>query len=113
MKEHNTIKNIQELTTIFRESDSSLVKGIRVCLEKKDVEPTSVIIVEWFPDDVDFEYGIIIDSNKKIFQFGYNYHEKDEDKGEFSEWLDITLNRKDIPLNQSLDIALKNFEKFT
>lgn len=113
MKEHQVIKSIQELTKILRESDDALVKGIRACLKEKGVEPSSVIVAEWFPDDVDFEYGIILDSNKKIFQFGYDYHNKKEGNGEFSEWQDITTNWKDIPLYQSVKVALNNYEKIT
>ncbi len=113
MKENNVIKSIQELTTILRKSEDSLVKGIRACLMKMGVEPSSVIVAEWFPDDVDFEYGIIVDSNKKIFQFGYDYHKNNEGDGEFSEWHDITSSWKDIPLNQRVEIVLKNYEKIT
>lgn len=73
MKDDDTLKIMRKLTMILRESDDALalVKGIRNCLEKINIEPNNVIVAEWFPDDVDFEYGIIINRNKKIFQFGY------------------------------------------
>lgn len=113
MKEHKVIESIQELTTILRESGVALVKGIRICLEKKGVDLNRIIVAEWFPDDVDFEYGIIVDSNKNVFQFGYDYHKKNEGEGEFLEWQDITSNWKDIPLNKNIEIALMNYEKIT
>ena len=113
MKEHQVIKSIQELTTILRESEDALVKGVRSCLKKKGLEPNNIIVAEWFPDDVDFEYGIVVDSKNQVFQFGYDYHDKNASEGEFSEWLDITNNWKEIPLCQSVEIALKNYEKIT
>jgi len=105
MNEHSAINSIQELTKILRESNDAMVKGIRSCLKNKGVEPKSVIVVEWFPDDVDFEYGIIVDASKKVFQFGYDYPEKSEGEGVFSEWNDITPNWKQEPLDESVALG--------
>lgn len=111
MNEPNSIKNMQKLTTILRESHDALVRGIRARLKEKGVEPSNLIVAEWFPDDDQFEYGIVVDASGKVFQFGYNYFNKTEDNGEFSEWHELTSKWSDIPLHESIEIALKNYEK--
>ena len=111
MKEHIDINTIQELTKIFHESNDAMVNGIRGCLKNKGVEPKSVIVAEWFPDDVDFEFGIIVDASKKVFQFGYDYSEKNKGEGVFSEWNNLTSCWKQEPLCESVAFVLENYEK--
>ena len=80
---------------------------------QKGIDLQCIVVAEWFPDDVRFEYGIIVDLNKQVFQFGYDYFEKKEDHGEFTEWHNITSSWSDIPLFKSVEVVLREYAKIT
>jgi len=113
MKEHQFIKSIEELTLVLKESNDDLVLGIRKCLAEKDIDLETVIVADWFPDDVSFEYGILVTQQGRVFQFGYDYYDKPMGKGAFSEWHEITNNWQEIPLSQRVNVALKHYVKNT
>lgn len=43
-----------------------------------------------FPDDLDFEFGILVTPDRRVFQYGYSYRGQAEDGGRLTEWRDET-----------------------
>ena len=113
MKNNKIKENIQQLTEIMQSSEESMVVGIRRCINEKNIKLNDLVIVEWFPDDMDFEFGILVTNDCEVYQFGYTYSEKTKDEGSFSEWENITKNWKDTPHSSSIAVAVKQNEKST
>jgi hypothetical protein len=80
---------INELTTELRSSEDPLWCRLRQLLRERDVPPDSAALVTMFPDDTKYLYGIITMTDRKIFQFGFDYLNGVE-TGTFVEWRDFT-----------------------
>ena len=113
MKERAIKETITQQTEILRNSNESMVAGIRRCIEEKGINSQKIIVAEWFPDDASFEFGIIITSENKVYQFGYSYMNKPEGNGYFSEWGNLTNTWQNEPHSKSIALALKENEKNT
>jgi hypothetical protein len=53
------------------------------------VEPQATALVEMFPDDVAFYYGILATADGRLFQFGFDAR-NGEARGTFTEWRNCT-----------------------
>jgi hypothetical protein len=113
MKDRAIKETITQQTEILRNSKEAMATGIRRCLEEKSINPKSIIVAEWFPDDTSFEFGIIVTYDNKVYQFGYDYLDKPEGNGYFSEWENLTTTWRDVPHAKSIALALKENEKNT
>ena len=107
MRNSKTIESIKELTNIFHSSQDDMICGIKQCIESEGINPKELIVAELFPDDTCFELGIVITKSGKVFQFGYNYFENQENKGSFTEWHDLTNQWQGTPHSQRIEAALK------
>jgi hypothetical protein len=97
---------IRLLTKLARESDEPLWARIRVLLREKSLDPARVFVAECFPDDTQFEFGIVVTDDGRVFQFGFDYlHRKVED-GMFSEWDEITVRFTTTPHRDSIALGL-------
>lgn len=75
---------------------------VRVLLSERGVDVTASILVESFPDDNSFEFGVLITQEGKIMQYGFDYLHKVISEGEFTEWNDITSRFRDTPYEKSV-----------
>ena len=107
MKERTIKETITKQTKILRNSNESMVSGIRRCIEEKGIKPNEIIVAEWFPDDTSFEFGIIVTGDNKVYQFGYDYMNKPEGNGCLDEWVNLTNTWKNMPHSKCIALALK------
>ncbi len=83
---------------------------MRELVRKKNIDPQSSILVESFPDDENFEFGIVVDKNGKVFEFSFDYLGKPIAQGELSEWKNITDWWESTPYREGVSIALTMIE---
>jgi hypothetical protein len=76
----HTQAEIGQLTQLLRASDDPFWRRLRQLLTAKHIDLSSTLVVQCFPDDQDFEFGIIVTKPRSVFQFGLEYlHRSVED----------------------------------
>ena len=103
-------KYIEELTQLMHKSEDPFWSRIRELLKEKGLELNKSILVDCFPDDEDFEFGIVLTKEQTVFQFGFNYSNRPVDKGKFSEWKNITKTWQASPYRKQIEISLQMVE---
>lgn len=102
--------HINELTQLMRKREDPLWSRIRELLEEKGLEINKSILVDCFPDDEDFEFGIVLTKEQTVFQFGFNYLDSPISKGAFSEWKNITNTWQTSPYRKQIELGLQMLE---
>ncbi len=64
-------------------------------------------MAECFPDDFDFEFGIVVTADAQVFRFGFSYYQKPVQLGEPTEWGDLTQTYATATHRPSTDLALR------
>ncbi|MEZ4590208.1 MAG: hypothetical protein R3D55_03575 [Chloroflexota bacterium] len=98
---------LQTLTQLLRESDEPLWRRIRELHLKKNLKPEELILVDCFPDDDEFEFGIVLTKEKEVFQFGFSYSDRPVSEGEFLEWKNITNTWQASPYHKLIELSMK------
>ena len=83
---------IEERTTLLRESALPMFRRIRELLEAQRIEAQRAALAQLFTDDNSFEFGIVVTPHGGVFQFGYDYLGRDPGSGNFAEFEDLTLS---------------------
>ena len=99
--------NILSLTKQLRTSDDPIWTGLRRELMKRDLDPQHILVATSFPDDRDFEFGLVVAEDGRVFQYGYSYLDRAEDAGEFTEWSNETERWRSRPNFQDVAIAFE------
>ncbi len=100
------LEQIAELTNLLRGSEELLWTRLRTLLREKGLDPARTILVECFPDDPQFEFGIVVTEAGKVFQFGFDYLHRQVKDGWFSEWEDLTARFRGTPHQESITVGL-------
>jgi hypothetical protein len=82
--------DIEWLTKDLRVSDEPLFRRLRELLSARGVDPAGAWLVELFPDDTAFQFGLLVTADRRVFQFGYDYLHRGVGEGELREWVDLT-----------------------
>jgi hypothetical protein len=83
-------EDIVSLTQQLRESKEPLWSRIRELLIERGLRPSSLALVASFPDDAQFECGIVVTADRRVYQFGFDYLHVGAASGTFKEWRDFT-----------------------
>ena len=102
-----------EITETIRNSNNAFALGIRRCLEGKGIELSTSIIADLFPDDYCFDFGLVVTNKNEVFQFGYSYPPNQEEKGEITEWNNLTEKWKNTPYAEQIKAAHMLLQKNT
>ncbi|MGH7377588.1 MAG: hypothetical protein ACREKK_09245 [Candidatus Methylomirabilales bacterium] len=97
---------IGQLTNLLRGSEEPFWTRLRVLLREKGLDFARVIVAECFPDDTQFEFGIVVNEDGRVFQFGFDYLHRQVEDGSFSEWEDLTARFRGTPHQESITIGL-------
>ena len=101
-----------ETATNFLHNDSGpLACRLRTLLEEKGIDPKSAVLATCFSDDPSFEFGIVVASDKRVFQFGFDYLHRDVAEGAFSEWAELTEGFQSSPHERRIRAALARLSK--
>ena len=78
----------------------------RELLDERGVSPATSILATSFPDDSSFEFGVIVTSDRRVYQFGLDYLRKPVEQGVFTEWVDLTERHSSSPYSDDVAEAL-------
>ncbi len=71
------------------------------------VDPDSAMIADYFLDDTSFYFGILVTSDRRVFQFGYD-HLHNSKWRLLSEWNELTITWRSSPYWEEVAAALKS-----
>ncbi len=82
-------------TRLLRESDEPLFQRLRVLLRERDIDPQTAMLADFFPDDVDQEFGLVVTQDRRVIQFVIHYGRlgdlnRQAADAVIGEWKDIT-----------------------
>ena len=78
----------------------------RELLAERGVSPATSILATSFPDDSSFEFGVVVTSDRRVYQFGLDYLHKPVERGTFTEWIDLTERHGSSPYSEDVAAAL-------
>ena len=93
-------------TELLRDSPDPMWRRSRELLEERGVSPATSFLATSFPDDTDFEFGVIVTSDRRVYQFGLDYLHKPVEQGVFTEWVDLTERHAGSPYREDVAAAL-------
>lgn len=82
-------------TRLLRGSDEPLFRRLRALLAEREVDPQTAVLADFFPDDVDQEFGVLVTRDRRVIQFTVFYGRPGDLKQQaadatIGEWKDIT-----------------------
>src|SRR5215471_15496291 len=77
-------------TEAIRSSPEPVWSRIRELLLERGIEPARSALVEFFPDDTSFDFGVVATADGRLFQFGYDYLHASQGDGVFTQWRDCS-----------------------
>lgn len=98
-------------TRLLRGSDEPLFRRLRALLSEREVNPQTAILADFFPDDVDQEFGLVVTKDRKVIQFVVHHGRLGDLKRQaadavIGEWNDITSRWDATPHAATIRIAL-------
>ena len=76
-------------------------------LEERGVPPHQSLLAQSFPDDTQFEFGIVVAPDRRVFHFGYDYLHRSPGEGTFTEWAEFTRAWSKSPWANEISAALE------
>jgi len=64
-------------------------------------------LIEFFPDDASFQYGVLATADGRVFQFGFDYLHRFEGDGIFTEWRDCSAAPPAICSDEDIEVAFR------
>jgi hypothetical protein len=101
------IEEIVTRTEALRSSPKPMWSRIRDLLRERGIEPTMSALIELFPDDVSFQYGVLATADGRVFQFGFDYLRRSEGDGIFTEWRDCSASPPDFCSDADIEAGFK------
>jgi len=102
-----TTRDIALLTNLLRFDLDPMWSRHRNLLLARGIDSNTAILAESFPDDVCFEFGILITESGRVIQLGFDYLHKPVEQGDLCEWEDITDRYRETPYSDSATLALE------
>lgn len=86
------LADVELFTKLLRNGDEPFWLRLRTLLRDKGLDPSTLVLAESFPDDTDFEFGIIITPDRHVFQFGVSWFGDAIENAKLKEWNELTGN---------------------
>jgi hypothetical protein len=99
------------LTRMLRDSDDPLFSRTRELLSDLGVDAHAVRLAQFFPDDVDQEFGVLVAADRRVFTFVLHYGRRGDLKNQLltskiAELRDITESWEASPYRRNVNEAL-------
>ncbi|SRR5258706_16295689 len=101
------IEDIVTRTEALRSNPKPMWSRIRELLRERGIEPTMSALLEFFPDDTSFQYGVLATADGRLFQFGFDYLHRTEAEGTFTEWRDCSASPPVICSDADIEAAFR------
>lgn len=98
---------IEYLTALLRMDEDPFWNRIRQLLCERGIGVETVLLADCFPDDAQFEFGLVVGAGGRVFQFGIDYLEKRVEEGTFTEWHELTERWQSTPSRGQISSALE------
>jgi hypothetical protein len=98
--------DIIRYTELFRNSSEPFWVRFRELVEKRGISVLRSVLAISFEDDVDFEFGVLVTADRRVFQFGFSFRGQPVRQGTFREWVDLTDRYTDSPYSKEVTQAL-------
>jgi hypothetical protein len=105
--------DIEWLTKDLRFSDDPLFRRLRELLSARGVDAGGAWLVELFPDDTAFQFGVLIAADRRVFQFGYDHLHRGVGEGYLEEWVDLTDGWHLTPYREDIENAFFYLDRAT
>ena|SRR5947207_13427026 len=87
-------------TGLLRSSADAMWARVRQLLEERGVPPHQSL-------DTQFEFGIVVAPDRRVFHFGYDYLHRSPGEGTFTEWEEFTQAWSKSPWANEISAALE------
>jgi len=94
-------------TGLLRSSADAMWARVRQLLEERGVPPHQSLLAQSFPDDTQFEFGMVVAPDRRVFHFGYDYLHRSPGEGTFTEWEEFTQAWSKSPWANEISAALE------
>lgn len=101
------VQRVQEFYRLLQSSTAPLWCRLRYLLAEKGINPQTSLVADFFPDDCQFEFGLVVAQDRRVFQFGFDYLHKTIAEGAFSEWEELTDRYHETPYDEQISVALQ------
>jgi hypothetical protein len=102
----STRRDIVDLTELLRTSADPMWARLRQLLLEHGIAVETAILATSFPDDTSFEFGVVVTSDRRVYQFGLDYLHKPVEQGDFTEWVELTERHASSPYSEEVATAL-------
>jgi hypothetical protein len=84
---------------------------LRALLSERDIDPQTAILADFFPDDADQEFGLVVTQDRRVIQFVIRYGRlgdlnRQAADAVIDEWNDITPGWDSTPHAAAISVAL-------
>jgi len=107
MKEEDFKERAKQSTTWMQTSHDPEAVRLRALLDDRGLRADEVLLIELFPDDVQFLFGLLITPDRRCIQFGMDYLHKPVDQAVFTEWEDLTGSFSETPYRDQFVAGLE------
>src|SRR5213083_1777666 len=94
-------------TGLLRSSADAICARVRQLLEERGVPPHQSLLAQSFPDDAQFEFGVVVARDRRVFRFGFDYLHRSPGEGTFTEWEELTHVWSTSPWAKEVSAALE------
>lgn len=98
---------IREQTALLQSSTEPLWVRIRYLLEEKGLSAATSALAYSYPEDLHFELGVLVTSDGRVYQYGFDYLHQDISHGTFSEWNELTKTYRQSPYHRQIQQAMQ------
>jgi hypothetical protein len=98
---------IEQLTALLRSAEDPFWNRIRYLLHERGFSVVTGLLADCFPDDEQFEFGLMVGADGRVFQFGLAYLHRQVEEGIFSEWVELTDRWQSTPYREQISCALE------
>jgi hypothetical protein len=103
--------DVLRLTELLRSGEDALWVRLRELLEDRGVSPSTSVLATSFPDDVNFECGVVVTHNRRVYQFGLSCLPPPVEQLVFTEWFDLTERHLASPYHGDVAAAFALLEE--
>jgi hypothetical protein len=97
-------------TERFRNSLDPLWVRMRHLLIQRDFDPLAMVLAYFVEESFKFRFGILLDRDGRVFQFGFDFSGGKSADGRFAEWDEITGTWKRGAFRRPVAEAMKVLE---
>jgi len=106
MLDHETASILKQTLELRHNREPTWIR-LRELLNERGLDLMSIALVEFFPDDSHFKYGVITTANGQVYKFGFDHLRGGPSSGVFSEWRECVSDLPHPCTVRTIEIGVK------